>query len=644
MKVTLMEKLIVSFIIVVSITSIVTIYIGRRLIIEKWIKQIQDNVITDLYFAREVYNNELHCINLTVRLAADQSFLKKRNKGKPGDYAALINGMKRIMKSESMDVLTLTDERGRVIARGRNPEVTGDDESGDEMVEYVLSTRKSVASTVIISRDELLKEGIDLAQRAHIKYIPTMKAKKTDKTEETSGMVLKAASPVFDDSGKLIGVIYGGNLLNRNFDIVDKVKNVVYKGMTHKGKDMGTVTIFQRDLRVSTNVRNEDGSRAIGTRVSEEVYDKVLVEGKRWTDKAFVVNNWYITAYEPIKDTITGEIIGILYGGVLADKFVEERQNTELMFLGIALTGVILAIIASYMLSRSISRPIKSLLIAARSMTRGELGIQVMPSGSKETQALTKAFNQMSLSLKESRDSLRRSTQEQLIRSEKLATIGQLAAGVAHEINNPLGSALLYSELILDELKEEPVNAENALENMEKLTRNVSRCKAIVKGLLDFARQTEPELVMADINEVLNKTFSLIEHQPIFHDVKVVKEFKASLPKIGIDRNQVQQVFTNIILNAAEAMAKGGILTVKSKLSQDGNSLEVEFTDTGCGIPEEIIKKVFDPFFTTKETGKGTGLGLSISYGIIQKHNGDIQVKSIPGEGTTFTVILPMEQ
>ena len=164
-------------------------------------------------------------------------------------------------------------------------------------------------------------------------------------------MCVKAAVPVFGYDGNLIGVLYDGNLLNRNYKIVDRVKEIVYQEVKYKGKDIGTATIFQGDLRISTNVKQEDGSRAIGTRVSEEVYEQVLEKGLPWIDRAFVVNNWYIAAYEPIKN-IEGKIIGVLYVGILEEKFMDMRNRAIAMFSVITLAGMIMALVVSSFLAR----------------------------------------------------------------------------------------------------------------------------------------------------------------------------------------------------------------------------------------------------------------------------------------------------
>ncbi|MBD3414536.1 MAG: GHKL domain-containing protein, partial [Candidatus Aminicenantes bacterium] len=209
----------------------------------------------------------------------------------------------------------------------------------------------------------------------------------------------------------------------------------------------------------------------------------------------------------------------------------------------------------------------------------------------------------------------------------------------AHEINNPLGGILIYSHLILEDLqKENPY-----YDNLRKIVKETSRCKEIVKGLLEFARPKEPEASIVSINDVVEKSLSIIETKTLFQNIKIKKKYSSSLPKITADSAQLQQVFINIILNAAEAMDGNGSLTIETSVSRDNNQIHILFQDTGPGIPEEVKNRLFEPFFTTKEVGKGTGLGLAISYSIIRKHNGTIEVKSHEGEGSTFIVKLPIK-
>jgi len=223
----------------------------------------------------------------------------------------------------------------------------------------------------------------------------------------------------------------------------------------------------------------------------------------------------------------------------------------------------------------------------------------------------------------------------QLFRSEKLASLGKLAAGVAHEINNPLTGILTNSSLLLEDLPADDPRRED----VEVMVHETIRCREIVKRLLDFARQTKPQKRLADINALIENIILLVRNQASFRNILIEKKLD-EIPEVLVDPDQIQQVFVNIILNAAEAMTKGGVLTVTSGTSSSGEYLVIKIADTGPGISEEVRERIFDPFYTTKE--HGTGLGLSISYGIVEQHGGTIGVESSLGKGSTFVIQLPV--
>jgi len=229
-------------------------------------------------------------------------------------------------------------------------------------------------------------------------------------------------------------------------------------------------------------------------------------------------------------------------------------------------------------------------------------------------------------------------THLQLVSSEKMASLGKLAAGIAHEINNPLGGILIYSSLMLEDLPEEDPKRGD----LARIVQEAGRCKEIVKGLLEFARQTEPKREPTDINRAINDGLFFLVNQALFHNIRIVKELDPFLPFVRGNSGQLKQVFMNIIVNAAEAMHGNGTLTIRTSVSADRKTVWIGFTDTGEGIPEENLSRIFDPFFTTKDVGKGTGLGLATSFGIIEEHGGKISVNSKVGEGATFAIELPV--
>jgi signal transduction histidine kinase len=229
-------------------------------------------------------------------------------------------------------------------------------------------------------------------------------------------------------------------------------------------------------------------------------------------------------------------------------------------------------------------------------------------------------------------------SQEQLIQAEKLTSLGQMAASIAHEINNPLAGVLVYTQLLSKKMAGDTLKEEEALDYLSKMESEVSRCSRIIRNLLDFARQTEPMLRLVDINQVIEQVLAMVGHQAQLQNVEVVKEFSPSLPKVMADFDQLQQIFTNLTLNAIQAMPNGGRLTIRS--SAVDVEVRIDVQDTGCGISKENMDKLFTPFFTTKAKGKGVGLGLAVAHGIIERHRGRIKVQSEVGKGTTFSVYL----
>jgi signal transduction histidine kinase len=229
--------------------------------------------------------------------------------------------------------------------------------------------------------------------------------------------------------------------------------------------------------------------------------------------------------------------------------------------------------------------------------------------------------------------------QQQLIQSEKMASVGQLAAGVAHEVNNPLGTILLYSHMLL----EKRGHKDSSREELEIIAKEATRCRDIVRGLLDFARQRKLQIENIDLNKILIEILSLASKQPSFQKVEIIKALDPSLPLMSGDPVQLKEVFLNIVSNAGEAMPEGGKVTVSSRFNNGGGNIEVTIRDTGFGIPPENLNKIFMPFFTTKKIGQGTGLGLAIAYGIVKMHRGSIDVESKQKEGTTFVVKLPVD-
>jgi PAS domain S-box-containing protein len=230
-------------------------------------------------------------------------------------------------------------------------------------------------------------------------------------------------------------------------------------------------------------------------------------------------------------------------------------------------------------------------------------------------------------------------TQRQLVQAEKIASLGRLSAGVAHEINNPLAGVLIYADILMKELE----GNEQWRQDLQEIINQTLRCKQIVARLLEFSRQSLDERVLFDVNEIIGHCVALLQHQSLFHNVEIIQNLESDLPQILGNPGEIEQVFTNLMLNATDAMEGRGRITISSASELETKQVVLAFTDTGPGISPEVREKIFEPFFTTKPVGVGTGLGLSVVYGVIQRHGGSIEVESPPDGGATFIIRLPLE-
>ena len=317
--------------------------------------------------------------------------------------------------------------------------------------------------------------------------------------------------------------------------------------------------------------------------------------------------------------------------------FLTAQDLLSNLVLG-ALILFALAATASLFFARRLTRPLEHLSAAARKVGKGKFDVTVTAESDDEIGELSNSFNQMTNELRE-RDTKLEGANAALIQSEKLAAFGQLGAGIAHEVKNPLAGILGYAQLTLRKLEPDSPFRKN-LDVIEKETR---RCTEIISNLLKFARQEKSATKATDINEVVEAALTIVDHQLTINDVKISKELAPELPAIEASANQLQQVVMNFAINAQQAIGEaGGNLVVRTRKGDDAVIIEVE--DDGPGIPEEIRANIFEPFFTTKRAGEGTGLGLSVTYGIVKDHGGDLRIEDPPGGGTRFVVSLPLKQ
>jgi two-component system NtrC family sensor kinase len=332
------------------------------------------------------------------------------------------------------------------------------------------------------------------------------------------------------------------------------------------------------------------------------------------------------------------KVLGVLDISMSLDDVDRDMQSSQrrLLLFGIVAIAAVSAMIY-FLVNRIVLKPVNAIVAATQKVATGDLHYTIALPQRDEIGMLAQSFNAMTQKLSEA--------QRQVYQAEKLAAVGQLAAGVAHEINNPLTGVLSYSSFLLKRAADKP----EFKEDLEVIVRETQRCRGIVKGLLDFARPSPPEKHPSDVNEIVERAIRIVHAQLSAHRVEVNKQLRAGLPTVNADANQIQQIIVNLLLNANDAIGEdGGTVALATTLKThagvaeaQSREIEISVTDTGCGIPEAHLERLFEPFFSTKGR-KGTGLGLAVAWGIVEKHHGRIEVESDVGKGTTFRVLLPI--
>ncbi|BCB97282.1 hypothetical protein JZK55_22040 [Dissulfurispira thermophila] len=365
-------------------------------------------------------------------------------------------------------------------------------------------------------------------------------------------------------------------------------------------------------------------------------------------------------------NSLTGKLIlaigamMLIVGLVFAYVFI--KQNPDIKLGVVLFYGGFFVITISFLLCiilyNLVTKPLSFLVDGMNKLSQGDMDYRINLKTKDEIGMLANSFNLMVEELRQYRDKMENWTksleeevqkktaeivkaQEQLINAEKLASLGRMAAGVAHELNSPLTGIVTFAHLMMKRIP--PENTQDA-EDLKVIIDQAERCSKIVRGLLGFSRKTASEKADIDINTLIENILSMVRNQAKFYNIVFDVQLDKTIPAVSVDPNQIQQVFLNLLINAADAMEEKGKITIASRMITDGDSrfVEIEFTDTGPGIPEDIKGRIFEPFFTTKPAGKGTGLGLAVSYGIIKKHDGQIFVKSEQGRGASFFIRLPV--
>ena len=563
-----------------------------------------------------------------------------------------------------LDLLVLYNAQGHAIARDQIDTATELPPMPIALAPAAQGTpARPQARLLLLGPEALAALAPQLRPRVMVPLVPTRNAAPTDRNTEDRAMVALTSVPVRDGAGRTVAVVVGGLLLNQNLDFIDHINRIVYPDGSLPFGSQGTATLFLDDVRITTNVRLFQDQRAIGTRVSQTVRDRVLGQGQTWLARAFVVNDWYVSAYEPLLDA-AGQRIGMLYVGFLEQPFRLVRYAL------LAVTGLIfllaMAVSAWFSLrwARSIFRPVEQMNRTMQRVEEGEVHARVgsLPAHDElgalaghldqlldviddKTRALQHWGDALDLKVAERTQALEASNaslqlaQQQLVKSEKLAAIGQLTASIAHEVNNPI--AVMQGNL---DLMRETLGAQGAVvrDELRLMDEQIERMRLIVTQLLQYARPTEyagyTETLNA--NQLVDDCLVLVQHLLAKTGIEVKRDLRAQRTA-GFNRQELQQIVINLMINAIQAMPQGGVLRLSTRDLPDGVALSVE--DSGPGLSPEVMERLFRPFFTTKNDGNG--LGLWISVGLVERYGGSLVAsnRSDGVMGAVFTLSLLSE-
>lgn len=592
---TIRTKLFIGFATLVIAFGIVSAFLGVKVIQDRVIQEAQTRVRSDLNSARSVMNAELHNIETILKLAAGAPAIIDACLAATESYQDAQNRMELIRMEFGLDFLTLISAKGQVILRATPPHKTGDFRLSNAVILKALKG-ETAAAIELMSAEEMASEHQGLAEQAFLVFEETPRARLSPRTEETRGMVLMGAVPI-EKGNQLVGVIYGGNLLNRNYATVDRVTDIVFRHERTDPSPTGTVTIFLYDTRIATTVRLANGNRAIGTRASKEVADRVLDNGQRWEGRAFVVNDWYLTAYDPIWD-YQGRVIGMLYVGILEKPFNDLIKDTILNYVLLSFVGVAVALILAFFLAGRLAYPLHQLAESAISL---------------------KNVNQSYM---------------------------EALGFISHKLKSPLSTILNYVFLIreqklgiLTEKQAEAItNVDRNVRLIIEMVRHYLNLSLIERGKLEPVRG-RVELLKEVLTPLLESFQTAAKKRKITTRHTVTEDVV-----LHADLDMTREVFENLISNAIKYGREGGIINIAAQPA--GDMIRFSVFNEGDGIPPDKLPALFQKFSRLEENKatqkqKDTRLGLFICKHIIEAHEGEIHVESRPGEGVEFVFTLP---
>lgn len=590
----LKTRIIWSFCVVIAIVGVCITMFGFYVIKNDVIARAQEQVKNDLKTARFVYHGKIEKVEKALKFVAAKIDFGPVSEAEGLDYFFIVR---------REDAGTLKSQIARKAFEG-----------------------KEVGGTRIIDSAELAVMSDATRQKAKIDIRFTAKAAPTTKTALEGAMAIEYAIPVYKTPGLVGSVLYGGRIINRDFAMVDRIRDLVFENKLYGSKPIGTVTIFQDDVRIATNVLDEKGERAIGTRVSQAVYDAVVRNGRVWVDKAFVVTDWYLTVYEPIRD-IGDNIVGILYVGVLEKPFKDMERNILMGFLVIMVLATLFAVLVSYLLAATIVKPVRHLIEGTRKLSDGDLSHRIRTDSSiRELNELATSFDDMAGKL-----------------AQRNKSYLDLVGFVAHELKGILASTILNAYSVRDGFLG-MINFKQR-RALDSIARNLDYLESTVKNFLNLSRIEKGEMTVSRRalllkEEIFDVSVDAFSKSASEKGIQIEVSIDPALKVMG-DRDLLQIVANNIVGNAVKYASPEGRISINAHAA-DGQ-VEVAVYNDGRPLAEEAMQKLFQKFSRAvsqeERRTQGTGLGLFITKEIVEKHGGKIWAKA-GATGNTFVFTL----
>jgi two-component system NtrC family sensor kinase len=601
------------------------------------IREAENRVRIYARTAWEIFDSKIERMRSASEiLARDPMVLKPLTEPRNGrSLAAVREYLESVRRDQGMDILNLLAADGTVILRTRSPYNAGDKLAADPMIKRVMTTGQVSSGTVILELERLDVEGGGLLERC------------MSVAQESRGMLSGTAVPILQGK-ELIGIIQAGSLLNGAVEKVDRIRDAVFANERYRGKPVGTATIFMGDIRISTNVMDSGGRRAVGTRVSAEVADRVLRQGLSWTGKAYVVDTWYLSQYDPIRDP-EGKVIGMLYVGELEQKYLDMRTRALAQHLAIIVAGLILALLVIYGGVRRILRSLRKLAEGTQRLSSGDLNHRVEVEGKDEVGALSASFNRMAKTLDGQRQEIVSRQQKLEDLSSELKAINtnyvEMLGFVAHELKTPLASAMMSLYTVKDGYLGALKPAQQ--KGLDSVAQSLDYFHDMVKNYLDLSRLEKGEL------EVVKRETPLHVRvvRPVLEGLeREMRERRMLLEDripddvvLNVDDNLLRIVYDNLLSNALKYGREGG--TIELDMHENQGQVVLSVKNDGAGIPSEKMSLLFEKFrrLDTPEyaTQKGSGLGLYICKEIVRKLGGEIWADSKVGEWVQFSFSVP---